>query len=306
MRKGRFVGGVVNHVYQRTLNRFNIFYDEIDFLVYFTIFCTFAKEAGLVVWGLCLMVDHIHMMLQTDRLTCMSEFISRTTSVFVREYNKGRGRSGSLFDERYGSAPKADKKRLMSCFIYLGNNPVERSLCLRAEDYRWNFLAYSISDNPFSKKVLKRGMSVKMRKAISVVNRYCEKGEYLDYFVLDRIFCGVTKSQKEQLVDYIISRYNVIDYSRIMTHFDSFGQMCMAMKSTIGSEYDIKEHRDAWSDRVYADFTKCLSDDGLQCIRKVIMLPVDDKIKLVRRLRGRTGAPLEQVCKFLHLHLHKE
>ena len=306
MRKRRFRSGVVNHVYQRTLNLFNIFYDEADYLVYFTMFCTFAKEAGMVVWGLCLMIDHIHMMLQTDSLTALSEFISRVTSVFVREYNKARYRSGSLFDERYGSAPKSDKKRLMSCFIYLGNNPVERSLCVKAEDYRWNFLAYLSSENPFSGKVSRREMPLKQKKAMDVVDRYWEKGEYLDYFVIDRIFSGVTGSQREQLIDYIISKYNIIDYTKIMSHFDSYEQMCVAMSSTTGSEYDIKEHRDAWSDSVYGDFISSLRDSGQQCIRNVMMLPVDEKIRMASMLRGATGAPIEQVCKFLHLHLRNE
>lgn len=306
MRKRKFRGGVVNHVYQRTVNRFNIFYDEVDCLVYFTMFCTFAKEAGIVVWGLCLMVDHIHMMLQADRLSTMSKFISRVTSVFVREYNKDRSRSGSLFDERYGSAPKSDKKHLMTCLIYLGNNPVEKSLCIRAEEFKWNFIAYSASRNPFSDKVSKRGMPLKMKKAMSVVDSYSEKGKYLDYFVLDRIFSSVTKSQKAQLIDYIICRYNIIDYSRVLSHFDSYEQMCVAMRSTTGSEYDIKEHRDVWSDSVYADFIKCLNDSGLQCVRKVIMMRIDEKIRLAQLLHRSTGAPFEQVCKFLHLKHRKE
>ena len=90
MKARRFKGGIVNHIYQRTQNRFNIFYDVADYLVYFTIFCTFSRQTDITVWGLCLMIDHIHGLIQADNLKTLSEFISRTTSVFVREYNKSR------------------------------------------------------------------------------------------------------------------------------------------------------------------------------------------------------------------------
>lgn len=58
MEKRKFLGEAVNHVYQRTLSGFNIFYDLEDYLVYYTIFCVLAEKNGVVVYGLCLMIDH--------------------------------------------------------------------------------------------------------------------------------------------------------------------------------------------------------------------------------------------------------
>lgn len=40
----RFSKGALNHVYQRTLNGFLIFYSVSDFLVYFTILCVVASK----------------------------------------------------------------------------------------------------------------------------------------------------------------------------------------------------------------------------------------------------------------------
>ena len=88
MKERRFKKGIVNHVYQRTIGRFNIFYDLADYLVYYTIFCTFARQAEVIIWGLCIMIDHIHSLIQADSVRELSGFVSRTTSVFVRVYNK--------------------------------------------------------------------------------------------------------------------------------------------------------------------------------------------------------------------------
>ena len=62
--------------------------------------------------------------------------MDRFTSWFVREYNSFSGRTGKLFKKNYGSAPKSDSKKIRSCINYIGNNPVEKSLCERAQDYR--------------------------------------------------------------------------------------------------------------------------------------------------------------------------
>ena len=37
-----------------------IFYDLEDYLVYYTVFCVLAVKYGIIVYGLCLMIDHIH------------------------------------------------------------------------------------------------------------------------------------------------------------------------------------------------------------------------------------------------------
>ena len=103
------------------------------------------------------MIDHIHSLIQADSVRELSGFVSRTTSVFARVYNKERKRCGPLFEERFGSAPKADLKRLISCIIYLANNPVERRICVRAEEYRWNFIAYIGFSLPFFREVLCEG-----------------------------------------------------------------------------------------------------------------------------------------------------
>ena len=153
MKARRYKEGACNHVYQRTIDRFNIFYDITDYLVYYTIVSIAVQKYEVTILALCLMIDHIHMLISTSSKKVLSTFVSFITSVFVREYNSSIGRKGPLFDERFGSAPKSDKKKLMSTIIYIGNNPVERKLCLRAEQYRWNFIASLDSDYPFSEPI---------------------------------------------------------------------------------------------------------------------------------------------------------
>ena len=56
----RFIKDEVIHTYQRTESGFNIFYEVEDYLVYYTIFSILAGRYNIVVYGLCLMIDHLH------------------------------------------------------------------------------------------------------------------------------------------------------------------------------------------------------------------------------------------------------
>jgi REP element-mobilizing transposase RayT len=261
----------------------------------------FAKQADITVWGLCLMIDHIHCLIQCNEMMSMSDFVSRVTSVFVRRYNKCRKRVGPLFDERFGSAPKADLKKLISAIIYVGNNPVERRICTRAEEYRWNFLAYADSNHPFSEKIDFKNISKSLSRSIRIVNSYLKRGLYLDYPVVDNIFSNLNRLEREQLIDYIISKYNVIDYKSILSHFDSYKQMLVSMRSTTGSEYDLREDTDRLSDAVYVNLIREIRKMGIDDLRGVVCLGVDDKIRVAEILQRNTSISKYQIRKFLHL-----
>jgi putative transposase len=86
--------------------------------------------------------------------------------VYVKEYNAAHGRSGPLFEGRFGSAPKRGLKLLRTAIAYLYNNPVEKLLCRRAQDYKWNFLAYGKLSNPYSAKLVMRNVPYHLRSVL--------------------------------------------------------------------------------------------------------------------------------------------
>lgn len=281
--------------------------DLIYFMILLIILSILQSFAHLLsrliftVWGLCLMIDHIHCLIQCNEMISLSDFISRVTSVYVRRYNKCRRRRGSLFDERFGSAPKVDLKRLISSIIYVGNNPVERRVCTKAEKFRWNFLAYANSNYPFSEKINFKNISKSLNRSIRIVNSYLKRGLYLDYAVVDNIFADLNNLEREQLIDYIIYKYNVIDYKSVLSHFDSYQQMLVSMRSTTGSEYDLHEDTDRLSDAVYVNLIREIRKMGIDNLRGVVCLGVDNKIRVAEILHRNTGISMYQIRKFLHL-----
>lgn len=297
----RFKEGAYNHVYQRTVNGFNIFYSVFDYLVYYTIFSTVAYDMGVSVLALCFMVDHIHMLVRTGDLKTLRTFMSVVSSMFVKEYNNNVGRRGHLFRKPFGSAPKSDRKKLISSIIYIGNNPVEKHLSLKPEQYRWNVLAYVVSDNPFSDKIVLSKSSPKLRAALKIVKWNHSQRRYLNYALLTGISAGLTPVELNQLVDYIISIYNPIDKERLMKIFGTYDNMLKAMHSTTGSEYDLQEDYEKSPDTVYRDMIRYVRKHVTSDVRSVTVYTEEKKLELAVQMKIFLSVQMWQLAKFLHL-----
>ena len=252
------------------------------------------------------MHNHIHILVKTETLKTLSRFVDHFSAWFVQEYNSYVGRTGKLLTKNFGSAPKWDEKRLRSAIIYVGNNPVEKKFCKKAKEYRWNFLVYRNNSWPFSCKVVMRKVSYSMRKAFQEVDSMVHLNQPLRYALLNRIFEKLSKDEKEQLVDYIISSYSPIDYEELESHFKSYESMLLAMESTTGDDYDIKESRDDFSLNAFNQMMKyMMSKLPENKVRTVTTYALDEKLSLFRELQTHTSASLHQICSFLHLKAGK-
>lgn len=308
MRKRRkFYRGVVNHVYQSTIDGEHLFYCTEDYLVFFTILSVCARSAEIQILELCLMHNHVHILIRTETCEELSKFINHFSAWFVHEYNSFIGRSGKLLKKNFGSAPKWEEKRLRSSIIYIGNNPVEKRFCKKADEYRWNFLKYGLSDHPYSEQVVMRKASSELRKAIKEVDIMNKLNLPLKYAQLIRFMKKLSEKERDQLTDYIISQFSPIDYKGLMSYFKSYNAMISAMESTTGDDYDIRETRDDFSIKAFNEMTEYLHKSmPLHEIRKVTAFTTEKKIEIFRELQLHCSASEQQICRFLHLKMKRK
>lgn len=304
-RRRRFVDGECNHIYQRTLNGYNIFYGREDYLVFYMIFSTSAKRFKVRILQICLMVDHIHILLEADSCKEMADFVRYYTSVFVREYNDSIGREGQMMYKSFGSAPKKGEKKTRSAIVYIGNNPVEKKICANAEDYRWNFIAYLDNKNPFSTVIPIRDCRRILRLAMKEARAEAESNRYMNYSKLRWYMKRFNEEETEIFTDYIISLFLPVDIESLMCYYSDISQMVEAMKASAGSDYDIREKITPHSDLVYERMIEVvIRETGVIPVRKVVVLPVEQKVELARKIqRAVPTAELYQICKFLHLNV---
>lgn len=301
--KRRFCAGGVLHVYQRTVSGFNIFYSLEDFLVFYTIIAIKARKFKINLLGLCLMIDHLHLLVTGDNLSQISQFVSEYTSLFVREFNSWTGRTGTLFESAFGSAIKTEIKKIRSIIAYLFNNPVEKMLCRNAEEYRWNFLSYYNPDYKSPHKKM-RDYSNAMRRAIKVVESHFKQGRHLKYALLETLFNPLDSEEKELLTEYIIWKYLPFDIETTNSYYRSYEDMVKAINSNTGSEYDIRERHYCKTDAPYREMITVLKKAGWNKVQDVIVASEEEKRKLHSMLKSKTSASGIQIRKFLHIRQH--
>lgn len=262
-----------------------------------------ARRHNVHVIKLVQMPNHTHHanFVQTRKQLC--DFSRDLTSTFARERNRTFGLKGPVFETPFSSAVKRSDKDIRSNLIYLDNNPVERKLAKQAEDYRWNYLAYSQSNHPFSEKILLRKASMPLRRAIASVKRMHSQGRYLGYQYLGKLFGSLsTNKEQNQLTDFIISTYSVIDYTASIQYFDSYERELIAAHATKGSEYVIKESFIGKSDACFARFSSILSKQGwCTDIHELLSWSIEKKMRIAELLRIETLAPGRLISAYLHL-----
>lgn len=299
----KFIGGGVMHVYQRAIHGFNVFYTLNDYIVFYTIFSVFVKRFDICALSLCLMIDHFHALLICESKVCLSRFVSTVTSLYARLFNETVGRKGQLFDKSFGSAPKISEKQIRTAVPYVFNNPVERMITTDPVDYRWNFLAYLSSDSPFSVKLCMKRASRSLRRALKEVASCQADGLWLNYSQLNRLYSGLSSVERDQLTDFIIRTYSPFDREKLLSYYKSYDMMLLAIRSTTGAEYDIKEEYSRFSDMHYSEIECYLKEKRLLNPKSLLVLSVDEKIQLAKSIEVNTGATIRQIAKYLHLPL---
>lgn len=284
-----------------------IFYTTRDYLVFCSILSVFAKRYGLPLLGVCLMPDHFHLCARPEIKRQLFSCLRDVTSCYVKEFNRSIGRKGELFDAPYGSAPKIKDKRVRENIAYLYNNPVEKELCDKAEEYPWNFLAYAFDRHPFSKPFIYQSSSWNMKKAIRELNSLFLAGQWLRYSFLERTTRCLSSEEKMQLTDIIIKKYLPVDFDLAVSYYGNSQKMLDAIHSNTGTEHDIREVFDAGSDRAFYKMADIIQHTRrYRSVREVIVADPDEKIRLFNLLQTKTNASARQIAKFLHMDMKKE
>ena len=299
--------GTLNHCYNKTIDGFLIFYSVSDYLVFFTLLCVLAPRYKVTIVAVALMPDHFHLSLIAPSWIDLWRFMQQLQSMFVKEHNFTCHRKGSLLHSPFGSAPKTTDKVVRTNIAYVANNPVERHLSQNAEEYRWTFLKYAVSNHPFSKPISRSRSSREMKKALGLVDSTYAMDKHLTYPVLQKMHNNLNDDEWLQLIDYIIVKYSVIDYQVAISYYGSYGKMISAIHYNTGSEYDLKETFTGKRDDVYANMSTLLMQTGrFKDIHDVLGLNADEKIKMFNYLNGKTEATPRQIANFLHIKMSSD
>ncbi len=133
-RKPRVVAvGVPHHITQRGNDRQQIFFRDRDREAFLETFFKYAVQHELMVWGYCLMTNHVHFIAVPERPTSLARVIGRTGTDHARYANPLRHGCGHLWQARFCSCA-LDGPSARRALAYIERNPMRADLVAPAEE----------------------------------------------------------------------------------------------------------------------------------------------------------------------------
>lgn len=84
-----------------------------------------AKDTGVSVLAYCVMQNHSHLIVTSDDVQNISEFMRRVNTTYAKFFNRINGRSGYVFNGRYESDALKTPDEILSAIYFVHNNPVK-------------------------------------------------------------------------------------------------------------------------------------------------------------------------------------
>ena len=300
MKKRNYREGVPQHVYFRGKNSGIIFYCLQDCIYFLTLYTCLAEKHGIITSAFTIMPNHSHAQQNPVSHGSFTAFNREFSATFTRGYNKWHDRRGMLFDNPFGSSSKPTGKLIKSNLSYICNNGAEGRLSKGILDYRWSMMAYYNNPAPFSERIRRDRISKRLMDAIRMVDYFRAAGRPLGYGIQEILFKKVDKEERKQLTDYILFRYNPVDYSGIELMFGSVSKALEGMEANCGAEHDIKEDWDDYS--VYTRIGSAVRKKGIRLERVNFETMDARQLKELRAyLKQATHASDRQLDKYLHM-----
>ena len=136
------------HVYPRGINGGAIVRDEDDHARLLQTIVTVAREEGVEINGLALMTTHYHLMATPTSEGALAAAMRRIGGRHTRYFNRKYGRTGTLWNERYGGVLLDDDRYWYNCLRYVELNPYRAHMVASPEDWRWSSYRFHAFGEP--------------------------------------------------------------------------------------------------------------------------------------------------------------
>ena len=293
-----FREGVPHHVFVRSIGGSMMFYSTEDCIFYVTLYACLARKYHASVLGFSLMPNHAHSCESALDRQAFRSFHDELNSKFTIGYNELHDRKGPLLESPFGFAAKTVGKKIRDNLCYIANNAIVGKLSPDILSYRWNLLSYYLSDHPFSEKLVLRDASAPMRRAVTHVNYFRKHGIPLNGARQSLIYRGLDKEERRQILDYIISRYNCLDYPSMIAYYNgSFEQACISFRANSGSEHDIAEDYENYG--IYVRMLQLAEKNGIDLKHCNFTRMNPETIGRLEFVFQHEGFPQRQIDRFL-------
>ncbi len=136
-RRQHFAPGEVYHVVNRGALKITLFLSDHQYHLFIKLMHHYADRYKISVLALCLMPNHIHLLVRVEEGGDLSRFIGNTCAQFSRMVNQYLRRSGTIFQGRFHASHVSDDRYFKTALRYIHLNPVKAGLV--THPFGWEF-----------------------------------------------------------------------------------------------------------------------------------------------------------------------
>ena len=142
------IGGHAYHVLNRGNGGATVFHKDADYTAFLDLLAAAKKKFPVKVFGLCLMPNHFHLVVQPATEATLSPFMQWWMTSHVRRYHQHYRSTGHVWQGRYKSFPIQQDGHLLTAIRYVLRNPVRAGLVEHAMDWPWTSLRFPHLSDP--------------------------------------------------------------------------------------------------------------------------------------------------------------
>ncbi|MEK9156370.1 MAG: transposase [Patescibacteria group bacterium] len=130
------------HVMTRGNNRHTVFESGEDYLYYLDLISKYKPEHPFDLYHYCLMPNHTHFLVRTNKATDFSTFMKRLNLAYFHHYRKSYDWVGHFWQDRFKSQFVGKDAYFIQCGKYIELNPVRAHLAVEPQDYKYSSYGY--------------------------------------------------------------------------------------------------------------------------------------------------------------------
>ena len=128
----------VLHVISRGNNRGLLFHDPEDFKAYLSFLKDLQSDHPFSLYHFCLMNTHVHLLLDVNPNTRLSDFMKRLSLLYTHYYKQKYRHTGHFWENRYKSILVEKDKHLLEGARYIESNPIKAGMVKDPKDWPWS------------------------------------------------------------------------------------------------------------------------------------------------------------------------
>ncbi|PIU41760.1 MAG: hypothetical protein COS99_03830 [Candidatus Omnitrophica bacterium CG07_land_8_20_14_0_80_42_15] len=129
---------VCYHIITRGNQRQLVFKDLKDYQEYLDRLRKYKKKYDFLLYGYCLMPNHVHMVGEITPASNLSAFMRALLRSYTAYFNRKYKKEGHLWQGRFKSKIIIKDRYLFDCINYIEANPIKANMVNNIHEYKWS------------------------------------------------------------------------------------------------------------------------------------------------------------------------